>query len=57
MAKIICPVFDPNNFHWKGVLKLSEDIKNLKELMEAEEKKQQLAIANDSGVIMGNNFF
>ena len=57
MAKIICPVFDPNNFHWKGVLKLSEDIKNLKELMEAEEKKQQLAFANDSGVIMGNNFF
>ena len=56
MAKIICPVFDPNDFHWKCVLKLSDGIKHLKELMEAEEKKQQLATVNDSDGIMVSNF-
>ena len=56
MAKLICPVFDPDDFHWQGVMKLSEDIKHLKEEMKTKEKKQKLATYHDNGVNMVNNF-
>ena len=54
MAKIICPEFDADNFHWEGVMKLQEDIKLLKAEITAEEKKRQTDTLNDNGVNLVN---